>query len=74
MPLPGKRGNGIDGDHREYDAVDAAPPGERAPTVSMVADRAHLMLKVRTSGVNGTFNSNPAIAERWAGRPFHRAA
>ena len=35
---------------------------------------AHLMLKVRTSVVNGTFNKDHAIAERWARRPFHKAA
>ena len=35
---------------------------------------AHLMLKVRTSVVNGTFNQNLATAERWARRPFHKAA
>jgi hypothetical protein len=35
---------------------------------------AHLMLKVRTSVVNGTFNQNLANAERWARRPFHKAA
>ena len=32
------------------------------------------MLKVRTSVVNGTFNQNLANAERWARRPFHKAA
>jgi hypothetical protein len=35
---------------------------------------AHLMLKVRTSVVNGTFDENLAAAERWACRPFHKAA
>jgi hypothetical protein len=35
---------------------------------------AHLMLKVRTSGVNGTLNRDYAVAERWARRPFRRAA
>ena len=35
---------------------------------------AHLMLKVRTSVVNGTFNKNSVTAERWARRPFHKAA
>jgi len=35
--------------------------------------RAHLMLKVRTSVVNGTFNKNLAAAERFARRPFHKA-
>jgi len=35
---------------------------------------AHLMLKVRTSVVNGTFNKDHATAERWARRPFHQAA
>jgi hypothetical protein len=35
---------------------------------------AHLMLKVRTSVVNGTFNKNLAAAERWARRPSHKAA
>jgi hypothetical protein len=34
---------------------------------------AHLMLKVRTSVVNGTFDRDNAIAERWARRPFRRA-
>ena len=35
---------------------------------------AHLMLKVRTSVVNGTFERDHAVAERWARRPFRRAA
>ena len=35
---------------------------------------AHLMLKVRTSVVNGTLNRDYAVAERWARRPFRRAA
>jgi hypothetical protein len=35
---------------------------------------AHLMLKVRTSVVNGTFNVDHAHAERWARRPFRQAA
>ena len=35
---------------------------------------AHLMLKVRTSVVNGTFNKDHATAERWGRRPFHKAA
>ena len=35
---------------------------------------AHLMLKVRTSVVNGTFNKNLAAAELCACRPFHKAA
>jgi hypothetical protein len=35
---------------------------------------AHLMLKVRTSVVNGTLDRNHAVAERWARRPFRRAA
>ncbi len=35
---------------------------------------AHLMLKVRTSVVNGTLGRDCAVAERWARRPFRRAA
>ena len=35
---------------------------------------AHLMLKVRTSIANGTFDRDHAVAERWARRPFRRAA
>jgi hypothetical protein len=35
---------------------------------------AHLMLKVRTSVVNGGFDHDHAAAERWARRPFRRAA
>jgi hypothetical protein len=35
---------------------------------------AHLMLKVRTSVVNGRFDRDNAVAERWARRPFRRAA
>jgi hypothetical protein len=35
---------------------------------------AHLMLKVRTSIMNRTFNKNYAAAERWARRPFRNAA
>jgi hypothetical protein len=35
---------------------------------------AHLMLKVRTSVVNGTLDRDHVVAERWARRPFRRAA
>jgi hypothetical protein len=35
---------------------------------------AHLILKVRTSVMNGTFASDHALAERWARRPFRHAA
>jgi hypothetical protein len=35
---------------------------------------AHLMLKVRTSDVNGTLNRDYAVAKRWGRRPFRRAA
>jgi hypothetical protein len=35
---------------------------------------AHLMLKVRTSVINGTFDSDHAAAARWARRPFRNAA
>jgi hypothetical protein len=35
---------------------------------------AHLMLKVRTSVVNGTLDRNQVVTERWARRPFRRAA
>ena len=35
---------------------------------------AHLLLKVRTSIVNGTFDRDHAVAERWARRPSPRAA
>lgn len=35
---------------------------------------AHLMLKVRTAAVNGTLDRDYAVAERWARRPFRRAA
>jgi len=35
---------------------------------------AHLMLKVRTAVVNGTFNKDHTTAERWARRPFRHAA
>src|SRR5580658_372485 len=35
---------------------------------------AHLMLKVRTAVVNGTFNNDHTTAERWARRPFRHAA
>lgn len=35
---------------------------------------AHLMLKVRTAAMNGTLDREYAIAERWARRPFRRAA
>jgi hypothetical protein len=35
---------------------------------------AHLMLKVRTPVVNGTFDRDHAPAERWARRPFRQAA
>jgi hypothetical protein len=34
---------------------------------------AHLMLKVRTSIVNGTLDRDYAVAERWAQRPFRRS-
>lgn len=35
---------------------------------------AHLMLKVRTAAANGTLERDHAAAERWARRPFRRAA
>ena len=35
---------------------------------------AHLMLKVRTSVMNGTFNQDHTTAERWVRRPFRKAA
>ena len=35
---------------------------------------AHLMLKVRTATANGTLERDLAVAERWARRPFRRAA
>ena len=35
---------------------------------------AHLMLKVRTAVVDGTLDRDYAVAERWAHRPFRRAA
>jgi hypothetical protein len=35
---------------------------------------AHLMLKVRTAVVNGTLHRDLVVAERWARRPFGRAA
>jgi hypothetical protein len=35
---------------------------------------AHLMLKVRTSVTNGTLDRDHVVAERWARRPFRRAA
>ena len=35
---------------------------------------AHLMLKVRTAAMNGTLDRDYALAERWARRPFRRAA
>ena len=34
---------------------------------------AHLMLKARTSIVNGTFDRDRAVGERWARRPYRRA-
>ena len=35
---------------------------------------AHLMLKVRTAAVNETLDRDYAVAERWARRPFRKAA
>jgi hypothetical protein len=35
---------------------------------------AYLMLKVRTSVINGTFNQDHVAAERWGRRPFRNAA
>lgn len=35
---------------------------------------AHLKLKVRTATANGTLERGHAVAERWAHRPFRRAA
>jgi hypothetical protein len=35
---------------------------------------AHLLLKVRTSVINGTFHEDHTTAERWARRPFRKAA
>jgi hypothetical protein len=34
----------------------------------------HLMLKVRTAVTNGTLDRDRVVAERWARRPFRRAA
>jgi hypothetical protein len=36
--------------------------------------KAHLMLKVSTSNVNGAFDHDRAAALRWARRPFRKAA
>jgi hypothetical protein len=33
-----------------------------------------MMLKVRTAVANGTLERDYAVAERWARRPFRRAA
>jgi hypothetical protein len=35
---------------------------------------AHMMLKVRTAVTNSTFERDYAVAERWARRPYRRAA
>ena len=35
---------------------------------------AHRMLKVRTAVANSTLADDHVAAERWAHRPFHRAA
>jgi hypothetical protein len=35
---------------------------------------AHLMLKMRTAVTNGLYDQDYAVAERWARRPFRRAA
>jgi hypothetical protein len=35
---------------------------------------AHLMLKVRTTVLNATFERDHVAAERWAKRPYRRAA
>ena len=35
---------------------------------------AHLTLKVWTVAANGTLERDPVVAERWARRPFRRAA
>ena len=35
---------------------------------------AHMMLRVRTAVANGAFERDYAVAERWARRPFRRAA
>ena len=35
---------------------------------------AHLILKVRTATANGTLERDHVVAERWARRPFRRAA
>ena len=35
---------------------------------------AHLILKVRTAVMNGTFDRDHAFAERWAKRPVRPAA
>jgi hypothetical protein len=35
---------------------------------------AHLMLRVRTAVANGLYDQDYDVAERWARRPFSRAA
>jgi len=50
--------------------VAAAPAYGGSTADALVAGGAHLMLKVRTSIVNGTFERGHAVTERWARRPF----
>jgi hypothetical protein len=64
----------FDGDHREHGAMAAASANERSAADTLVSRGAHLMLKVRTAVMNNTLDRDYAIAERWARRPFRRAA
>jgi hypothetical protein len=50
----------------------SSPDGRQSD--ALVAAGAHMMLKVRTAVANGTFERDHAVAERWARRPFRRAA
>jgi hypothetical protein len=64
---------------REYRLPDrwtvfAAGNRDGPPANALVSAEANLMLKVRTSVVNGMLDRDYAVAGRWARRPFRRSA
>ena len=63
-------------DERKRPARRAAPGAGKGANQQMrwSPRGAHRMLKVRTAVANGTLAEDHAAAERWARRPFRRAA
>ena len=60
----------FDGDHREHGAMAAASAMNAQQQMRWSPRGAHLMLKVRTSVVNGTLDRDHAVAERGSAARF----